>query len=104
MDFHKTILPIHISSIALDEIKNIIETKNIPPGYGLRVGIKGSGCSGQGYVIGFDKPGVQDNQYSYEGITVFIEKKHLLYVAGLQIDFESDSESRGFTCSMPDPA
>lgn len=101
MDFHKNILPITITDTALSEIQSIFTTKNIPSGYGLRVGVKGSGCSGTGYVLGFDKPGVQDNQYSYENIPVFIEKKHLLYVAGLVVDFENSDEVRGFTFNMP---
>ncbi|MFN8416489.1 MAG: iron-sulfur cluster assembly accessory protein [Cytophagaceae bacterium] len=101
MDFHKNILPINITPAAVTEIQTIFNTKNIPSGYGLRVGVKGTGCSGTGYVIGFDKPGIQDNQYSFENIPVYIEKKHLLYVAGLIIDFENNDEVRGFTFTMP---
>lgn len=36
--------PIGISARAAEEVKKIMQSKNIPAGYGLRLGIKGGGC------------------------------------------------------------
>ena len=47
--------PITISNRASEEIHKIIQNKGIPPDYGLRVGIKGGGCSGIALMIGIDK-------------------------------------------------
>ena len=40
------IQPITVSARALEEVRKIMQTKNIPADYGLRVGIKGGGCGG----------------------------------------------------------
>jgi iron-sulfur cluster assembly protein len=94
--FHQTILPLTITQLALNQIALIKATKNIPVGYGLRVGVRGSGCSGTSFVLGFDQKKDGDNEYLVEGIPVYIEKKHVLYVAGVELDFEDSEEVTGF--------
>lgn len=91
-----TFVPISISENALVEIKKIISLKNIPVDYGLRVGVKGAGCAGVSYLIGFDNKKETDEEYLIEGISVFIEKKHFMYVIGLKVDFVNEAEQRGF--------
>lgn len=87
--------PVHISSQAAEEINKIRETKNIPTDYGLRVGIRGGGCSAK-LVVGFDKEKENDIVYTINGITVLINKHHTLYVIGKEIDFYDGEEGRGF--------
>jgi iron-sulfur cluster assembly protein len=94
--FHKTILPLTITQLALNQIALIKNTKNIPQGYGLRIGVRGSGCSGTSFVLGFDQKKEGDNEYFVEGIPVYIEKKHILYVAGIELDYEDSEEVTGF--------
>ena len=98
-DFKK--LPFILSDAAKVEVENIYSTKNIPKGYGLRVGIKGGGCSGVSYLFGFDMLNASDEQFDLDGIPVFIEKKHFMYIAGLIIDFEDGPNIRGFTFDNP---
>lgn len=88
--------PITISGRACEEIHKIMKTKGIPPEYGLRVGIKGGGCGGVSLMIGFDKMKETDLSYLIEGITVFVDKKHAMYVIGKEVDFLDESEARGF--------
>jgi iron-sulfur cluster assembly protein len=95
------VLPFTLSEAALAEITHIFKEKNIPSGYGLRVGVKGGGCSGISYLFGFDQPQQDDKVFELNGIPVYIEKKHFMYVAGLEIDFEETSEVRGFTFDNP---
>jgi len=87
--------PVSISQRAAEEIKKIMETKNIPHDYGLRVGIRGGGC-GAKLVVGFDHKKEFDIAYTISGITVYIDKRHALYVIGKQIDFYDDADARGF--------
>ena len=47
--------PVILSDRASTEVKKIIANKQIPDTLGLRVGVKGGGCSGMSYVLGFDK-------------------------------------------------
>ena len=93
--------PITISKKAIVEIKNMMENKNIPEGYGLRVGIKGGGCGGMGYLLGFDKEKEGDITYSIDDIAIYIEKKHTMYLVGLEIDFHEGADARGFTFIRP---
>jgi len=94
--FHHTILPLNITDTALKEIEHIKNSKNIPAGYGLRIGVRGSGCSGTSFVLGFDQSKEGDNIYEVSGMAVFIEKKHILYVAGIELDYENSEEVTGF--------
>jgi iron-sulfur cluster assembly protein len=94
--FHQSILPLNITQLALNQIALIKATKNIPQGYGLRIGVRGSGCSGTSFVLGFDQKKEGDNEYLIEGIPVYIEKKHILYVAGIELDYEDSEEVTGF--------
>lgn len=89
-------LPVRISDAAKREISSIIERKKIPSDYGLRLGIKGGGCAGVQFVIGFDQMKMGDEQFSDHGFPVFIEKKHFLHLAGIRVDFVDNEQERGF--------
>lgn len=99
------LIPVTISKPAVSEIKNIMANKNIPGDYGLRIGVGGGGgCGGMSFVLGFDKKKDSDLTYEYEGITVYVEKKHTMYLLGMQIDFYEGADARGFTFINPEAA
>lgn len=93
--------PIQISPNAAREIRKIINKKNIPEGYGLRVGVKGGGCSGMSYVLGFDKEREKDQVFEIDGITVYMDKRHGLYLMGTTINYHDGLDARGFTFENP---
>ena len=93
------ILPVTITEKALIEVKNILNNKNIPKGYGLRIGMKGGGCGGMSFVLGFDLAKEADNKFTKDGVDIFIEKKDTMYLLNMKIDFIENSESRGFSFS-----
>jgi iron-sulfur cluster assembly protein len=98
-------IPVTISEKAIKEIKDIMEHKNIPAEYGLRVGIRGGGgcgAMGMSYMLGFDKPKKTDSQFTIEGIPVYIEKAHTMYIIGMQVDFYEGNDARGFMFVNPD--
>lgn len=90
-------IPINITEKAEEEIKNIMTHKNIPADYSLRVGVKGGGCGGMSYALGFDKPKEGDENMEISGIPVLIEKRHVMFLMGMQIDFFEGEDARGFT-------
>jgi iron-sulfur cluster assembly protein len=96
------LIPINITEKAKIEIKNIINTKNIPKDYFLRVGVKGGGCGGMSFLLGFDKPKEGDQEFEIDGILVLIEKKHYMFLMGMQIDFHEGNDARGFTFVNPE--
>jgi iron-sulfur cluster assembly protein len=93
--------PVSISNRAAEEVKKIMATKSIPEGYGLRVGVKGGGC-GVTLIIGFDRQKSGDLSYEADGITILVDKKHMLYVMGKQIDFLESADARGFMFLDPE--
>ena len=96
----ETIHPVTISARAAAEIKKIMETKNIPQDYGLRVGVKGGGC-GVAMMIGFDRKKSSDLSYVIEGIPVFVDKKHTMYLIGKEVDFYEGGDAKGFMFTSP---
>lgn len=95
------IQPVTISTRAVEEIRKIMETKNIPAGYGLRVGIKGGGCGGAAPLIGFDKKKETDLDYTICGIPVYVDKRHTMFVIGKEVDFYDGENARGFLFTDP---
>ena len=95
------LIPIEITEKAKEEIKNIMTTKNIPSEYRLRVGVKGGGCGGVAYNLGFDTPKEDDQQFEIDDIPVLMEKRHVMFLMGMKVDFFEGAEARGFTFVNP---
>lgn len=93
--------PVELTDRAIQEVKNIMATKNIPEGYGLRIGMKGGGCGGMSFILGFDQPKESDLTYKVEGIPVFVEKRHTMYLVGMKVDFYEGADARGFIFINP---
>ena len=93
--------PIELTERASEEIRTIMADKNIPEGYHLRVGVKGGGCSGMSYILGFDKKREHDASFDLDGITVFMDKRQGLYLMGTVVDYQDGLDARGFTFENP---
>jgi len=90
--------PVKLSDRAADEVKKIMQTKNIPAGYGLRIGVRGGhGCGGTQLIIGFDKQIDSDLAYTVNNIPIYVDKKHTMYVIGKEVDWVENELERGFT-------
>lgn len=91
------IQPVKLTPRAAEEVRKIMQTKNIPADYGLRIGVRGgSGCGATQLIIGFDKKNETDIAYQADGIFVYIDKKHTMYVIGKQVDFYEGADAKGF--------
>lgn len=93
--------PVQLSDRAREEVKRILEEKDIPTGFGLRIGVKGGGCSGMSYILGFDRQREHDVKFNEEGIEIVIDKRHGLYLMGTVVDYQDGLDARGFTFSNP---
>jgi iron-sulfur cluster assembly protein len=94
-------IPISISVRAREEIKHTLSNKNIPDRYGLRIGVKGGGCAGVSYILGFDTQKEDDAVYNIDHIPVYIAKKNVMFLLGMEIDFYEGNEARGFVFVNP---
>ncbi|MEM8484560.1 MAG: iron-sulfur cluster assembly accessory protein [Bacteroidota bacterium] len=96
--------PVLLSQRASEEVRKIMESKSIPDGFGLRVGVRGGGCSGMSYILGFDKMREQDLEFRLDDIILYIDKRHGLYLHGTTIDYQDGLNARGFTFENPNAA
>ena len=92
--------PVSFTEGAITEIKRLMNEPDME-GKKLRVGVKGGGCSGMSYVLGFDKQIEGDEEFEYEGVPCIMNKTHEIYLYGMQIDWEDGLNSRGFTFNNP---
>ena len=98
----KTIVsPIKLTDGAIKELKTIMEDQKVPEDYGLRIGVKGGGCSGFSYILGFDEKKDVDQEYEIDGMRVLMEKSHGIYLLGMEIDYVDGLNNRGFTFNNP---
>ena len=93
--------PISLTPRAIEEVKIIMKDKNVPAEYGLRIGVQGGGCSGMSYLLGFDKKKDNDETYNINGVEVIMDKKHGMYVMGMEVDFQDGLNARGFVFNNP---
>lgn len=93
--------PVSFTPGAVKELLKLKDQQEIADDYGLRVGVEGGGCSGLNYLLGFDKIKEDDAEYLIDGIKVYMNPAHGLYLAGMQIDFQTGLNSRGFTFNNP---
>ena len=96
---------ISMTERAVKEIRRIIADQNLPAQTALRVGVRGGGCSGFSYTLGFDdQVGEVDQLNEIEGVRVVCDPKSFLYLSGTQIDFEDNLMGRGFKFGNPNAA
>lgn len=88
-----------ITPEAAAEVKKLLE--NEPGKAGLRLEIRGGGCSGMSYGLGFDNPTETDHVIEMHGVKVMIDPKSAIYLKGTVLHFESGLEGRGFTIKNP---
>jgi iron-sulfur cluster assembly protein len=93
--------PVTLTPGALQELKKLIAQQELATEYGLRVGVEGGGCAGMNYILGFDQKKDGDQEYEVEGIRLFMNKAHGMYLAGMEIDFQQGLDARGFTFNNP---
>ena len=68
---------------------------------GLRVGVRGGGCSGFQYQLAFDERRESDLAFESHGITLLVDRESLPYVDGSTVDFEEGLQGAGFKVSNP---
>jgi iron-sulfur cluster assembly protein len=83
------------------QLTNIRQESNIPADHHLRIGVKGGGCSGFSYILGFDLPQEGDDIHVIDGVQVILNKAHSIYLLGMEIDFVHGLDNRGFTFNNP---
>jgi iron-sulfur cluster assembly protein len=89
-----------LTPAAEQQVRELVAEAN-EPGIGLRLGIKGGGCSGLTYVLDFTEHREGDTILEFEGFKVFLDRKSTIYLSGITLDHQSGLSGRGFVFQNP---
>ena len=93
--------PLQFSMQAVKEIRRLMEEPGFDKNNLLRIGVKGGGCSGLSYILGFDKRQEQDQVFESNDLTFIMNPAHSIYLTGMQIHWEDGLNARGFSFNNP---
>jgi iron-sulfur cluster assembly accessory protein len=96
-----TVAPVSLTPGAVEEIRRLMSESDFNKNNLLRLGVKGGGCSGMTYILGFDVPTDKDEHFEIDGIPCIMERSHGIYLMGMEIDWQGGLNSRGFTFKNP---
>ena len=93
---------IQISETAARQIRTLMAKQGLDEG-GLRVGVKGGGCSGLSYTFSWEKqPRLGDEVFDGPNESkIFVDRKSLLYLNGTVLDYDTSLMSKGFVFNNP---
>lgn len=93
-------MSITMTSAASARVKSFLANRG--KGFGLRLGIKTTGCSGLAYVLEFvDEPNEDDNIFAIDDVNIIIDGKSLVYLDGTELDFVKEGLNEGFKFTNP---
>ncbi len=94
-------MAIEISEKAAQHIRSLSAQKGTPSG-GLRLGVKGGGCSGLSYFIDWaEAPAKHDQVVERDGARVFVDPKSAMFLQGTVVDYQSSLMQSGFVFKNP---
>lgn len=91
---------VHLTEAAKVEVRRLLGQPE-QHGKGLRLGIKGGGCSGLTYVLDFTERQDGDTVIPYGDFEVYLDRKSTIYLGGITLDHQSGLQGRGFVFQNP---
>ena len=93
---------ISVTDIAREKLVELRVTEGHAENAMLRVSVKGGGCSGLMYDLGFDGERTDKDQLIEDnGMQILVDKKSVLYLAGTTLDFSDGLNGKGFQFVNP---
>ena len=83
---------ISLAPAAVNKLRETLDGQGNPEDLYLRLGVRGGGCSGFSYVLEFDRDTdpKYDRFFEIEGVKVVVDRKSLLFLAGMTLDYTGD--------------
>ena len=97
---------VQVTDKAVARIRSAMAKEGIAPDQGgLRLGVRGGGCSGLSYNIRFDtQPRERDRIFQFDDVRVFVDPKSFIYLHGMTLDYEETLMHQGFVFKNPNSA
>ena len=93
--------PVTLTSGGIAQVKKLMSEEGFDSTQSLRVGVKGGGCSGMTYILGFDHKQENDVAFEIDSIPCIMNKAHEIYLFGMQVDWQDGLNNRGFVFKNP---
>lgn len=94
--------PVRLTPKAVQMVKITREQEGIEASYGLRVAVRGGGCSGFEYALDFEnEPRENDHVLEYDGLSIFVDALSARYLDGTEIDYVLGMQGAGFKFNNP---
>jgi len=90
-----------MTEIAADKVRGFLSSQESEGEVGLRVGVRGGGCSGFQYALALDEKRDEDVIFEHEGIPLIVDPASLRYVDGSQVDYTESLMGAGFEVKNP---
>jgi iron-sulfur cluster assembly accessory protein len=90
-----------LTDIAAEKVRAFMEGQSAVGDIGLRVGVRGGGCSGFQYALALDEQRDDDHVFGTAGINVLVDPASLRYVEGSTVDYTENFMGSGFEVSNP---
>jgi iron-sulfur cluster assembly protein len=90
-----------VTDRAVREIRAIFERDRPDGGFGLRLGVRGGGCSGLSYEMEFSERRDSDNVLGFDGFELLLDPKSAIYLKDVTLDFEDGLKGKGFVFRNP---
>ena len=92
---------VQLTDIAAEKVRDFITGQHAEGHVGLRVGVRGGGCSGFQYALALDEQRDDDHIFDTGGIRVLVDPASLRYVDGSTVDYTESFMGSGFDVSNP---
>lgn len=90
-----------ISDPAVVRLQKLLEERKTPHA-GLRIAVKGGGCSGLSYFMEWaEQPRERDKIFERDGVRIFVDPKSYLYLIGTELTYEDGLMQSGFKLQNP---
>jgi iron-sulfur cluster assembly accessory protein len=93
--------PVSLTSSTIEELRRLMAEEGFDNSQVLRIGVKGGGCSGLSYILAFDQAQPGDDHFEIEGISCVMNPAHGLYLLGMEINWSTGLDARGFVFTNP---
>ncbi len=92
---------IGLSPLAAVKVKELLQQRSLES-HGLRIGVRGGGCSGNSYFMEFcEAEEAGDQVYECHGVKLVVDERSLSVLAGTEIDFVEGLMGAGFKFNNP---
>lgn len=90
-----------LTTVAADKVRELLDQRGTPA-LGLRLGVRGGGCSGNSYFMEFcEAESAGDEVFDSHGVRLVVDRKSLALLGGTEVDFVTGLMGSGFKFNNP---